>query len=212
MKKLLAKILLVSMMGGMALALGSCGEDKPEDDMDASEIPDITEQLGLEESDTDYTNDGTLELEGVVADVPADWVGEKPTNTMRVAQYKVPGDSEVRTYVYKFPKGAGGPMGNMEDADANIARWKGEFIEAMNIETKTFENGATAFAADGTFKEKKNMADTEFTEMPDYMTVAALIPTETAVFTFKMNGPKKEVQAQKDAFMSMVESIRKSDS
>jgi hypothetical protein len=208
MKKLLAQFFLLAMFASFALT--SCGDEEPEyTETDINEIEDITSQLGLEEDDADYTNNGTLEMDEYTATVPTEWVGEQPTNTMRTAQYKLPGDSDVRVYVFKFPKGGDSPMGNMDDTDANIERWKAEYMEAMNVETKTYENGATAFAADGTFKKKKHMGDNEYTEMPDYMTLAALIPTDSAVFTFKMNGPKEEVQAQKDNFMAMIESIKK---
>jgi len=198
---------LAGVIGLINIGLTSCGaEDEPMET--AEDVEDITTQLGLEDDTEDYTNNGTLAMDEYVADVPTEWMGEKPGNPMRIAQYKIGEEAQSRVLVFKFPKGEAGAMGDMSDINANVERWKNDFVEAQNVVTNTFDSGATIFMADGTFKMKENMASSEFTEMPDYMTMAAIIPTANAVYTFKLNGPKEEVEKEKERFTSVIESIR----
>lgn len=63
-----------------------------------------------------------LSAAGVTFDIPKDWVEEKPSNTMRLAQYSLPGEAgAAELTVFAFGPGQGG------DTQANIDRWVGQF-------------------------------------------------------------------------------------
>ncbi|GAB5465415.1 MAG: hypothetical protein Kapaf2KO_08510 [Candidatus Kapaibacteriales bacterium] len=196
------KIILAFMLFGFGLFTVSCGNEAEEATQEEIEnTPDIMDQLGLEDTNLMETDDLKIQ-------VPESYISEKPENSMRLGQYAISEGSAVKLIVFKFPKNGDPAMGDMSDTKANADRWKADFVEPMNIDERTLSNDAYFFSADGTFKQKESMRSTEFEEVENYMSMAALLPTEKNVYTFKMVGPKEEVEKQKENFVKMLETAK----
>ena len=66
----------------------------------------------------------TIEFLGLKAELPAGWVEQQTTSSMRIAQYLVPAtneDEDAQFIVFYFGQGQGGSV------DDNIARWQSQF-------------------------------------------------------------------------------------
>jgi hypothetical protein len=64
------------------------------------------------------------ETEPSAGGVPAGWVEETPSSSMRVAQFRLPGESgDAELVVYAFAGGGG-------TVEANLERWMGQFEQA----------------------------------------------------------------------------------
>jgi hypothetical protein len=143
--------------------------------------------------------------------VPEGWIEEPPSNTMRVAQYKVPGPGgDGECVVYYFGPGQGG------GALANAQRWAGQFgqpdgsssVDAMTMKrlestrrpvdivevTGTYEGGMTGSAQPATPQE-------------NYMLLGAIAEGPDAPWFFKFTGPEATVRDQRGSFVQMLESI-----
>ncbi|HKG60536.1 MAG TPA: hypothetical protein VKB05_12330 [Pyrinomonadaceae bacterium] len=145
--------------------------------------------------------------------VPAGWVEEERTSSMRVAQYrlpKAPGDTEDASLVlYYFGQGQGGSTA------ANIDRWisqmkqpdgspvkgaKDEHLEANGLKVTTVDVAGTYVAetapGSGTFNNK-----------PDYRLRAAVVETPNGSYFVKLVGPEKTVTHWNDSFLSYIKSF-----
>ena len=77
----------------------------------AFEMPEVPEGSGTGETGLSWTT-------------PEGWVEEEPTNAMRKAQYRIPGEAgDSELVVYYFGPGQGG------DPMANCERWAGQFVQ-----------------------------------------------------------------------------------
>jgi len=145
--------------------------------------------------------------------VPAGWVEEERSSTMRVAQYKLPraeGDTEDGSLVlYYFGKGQGG------SATANIERWasqmqtpEGAAKEKLAQETFT-SNGLTITAVDakGTYVAETAPGSGTFHNKPGYRLRAAVVETPNGSYYVKFVGPEKTVTHWNDSFMSYLRSF-----
>jgi len=113
-------------------------------------------------------------------------------------------------YVSELSGGGGG-------VKPNINRWLGEFEEKSGdpkeeeFEVEGIKVATVAIV--GTFKESAGgpFAGGKTTLRKDYATLAAVvqIPGSEALYTVKMVGPKKSVEAQKKAFKEMLKSGKK---
>ena len=83
-------------------------------------------------ADTDAVEAGeTFVAKGIAFTVPDGWIREKPTSTMRVAQFVLPGDAGPATLVITyFGADGAGPR------DANIERW----IEMVTVEDQAADD------------------------------------------------------------------------
>jgi hypothetical protein len=189
---------------GSGTLITSCGEDNDGDAAEVmNEIDGIENQLGLE-VESEYENDGLLELGEYNVVVPKEWIGEKPANGMRVAQYKIPNNDEVSMYVTKLPKN--GMMGDMSDPSVIMDKWKAEFSGAEETMDKNFDSGAVMYATDGMYTHT-DMATGNATSYDDYMMLGGFLPGRESIYTFKMVGPKAAVAEYTEKFEEMMESI-----
>jgi hypothetical protein len=65
-----------------------------------------------------------LEFLGLAGPIPGTWQSEAPASSMRLAQFRLPGDPHAQLVVYYFGQGQGG------SAELNIARWASQFSTA----------------------------------------------------------------------------------
>ncbi|HEV8368920.1 MAG TPA: hypothetical protein VGQ39_13290 [Pyrinomonadaceae bacterium] len=132
--------------------------------------------------------------------VPSDWVEEKTSSTMRVAQYKLPkapGDIEDASLVlYYFGQGQGGGTA------ANVERWIGQMKQpdGGNSNDKAKEenltiNGLKITTVDvgGTYTAEMAPGSGTFYNNPNYRLRAAVIETPKGSYYLKLVGPEKTV-------------------
>ena len=143
---------------------------------------------------------------------PSGWISEKPASAMRRAQYKVPGSAgDGECVVFYFGPGQGG------DPMANAKRWSDQFALAdgspAESAMKTSEivvGGLKVFVVEvaGTYKGGMTMTPAPAEPKPGYRLLGAVAPGPDANWYFKFTGPDATVVAQRDAFMSMVKSLK----
>lgn len=149
---------------------------------------------------------GTMvEIDGMKSTAPAAWKKQETKSAMRTAHFKItkaegePEDSEV--IVFFFGKGGGG------DVEANIKRWKNQFIDAPAEKTKLekFEvNKAPVTYLDiqGTYKASMapNDPNSKVVEKKDFRALNVIFASPNGPYYIQLRGPVKTVTAQKKAF------------
>jgi len=144
--------------------------------------------------------------------VPAGWVEEERTSSMRVAQYKLPRtdtDTEDASLVlYYFGKSQGGT------AAANVERWASQMQQADGTKAKITEESFTAnelkvttVDGAGTYVAETAPGSGEFLNKPGYRLRAAVIETPNGSYYVKLVGPEKTVTHWNDAFVSYLKSF-----
>jgi hypothetical protein len=161
-----------------------------------------------EKAPTEQAKSNGLELDGLKSQVPADWVAEKPSSNMRMAQFKVPrvaGDSDDAILVVSFfGKGSGG---SFED---NLERWRAEFT-ANEKEPKdpgkieSFKVGAVnvqEFDISGTHLTKipPFAPNPKIERRPNYRMFAVSFESPNGPYFIKLTGPAKTMEHHKKAF------------
>lgn len=145
--------------------------------------------------------------------VPAGWVEEERTSSMRVAQYKLAraaGNIEDASLVlYYFGQGQGGSTA------ANVERWIGQIKQADGSAAKdpkqeTFEtNGLKVTTVDvsGTYVAETSPGSGTFHNKPAYRLRAAVVETPNGSYYLKLVGPEKTVTHWNDSFLSYIKSF-----
>jgi hypothetical protein len=142
--------------------------------------------------------------------VPAGWVSEKPSSSMRRAQYRVPGKAgDGECAVFYFGPGQGG------DPMSNAQRWAEQFAtadgSAAQMKTSEIEvAGFKVFIVEvaGTYKGGMTMTAAPAPAKPGYRLLGAVAPGPDANWYFKFTGPDATVNEQRAAFTSMVKSLK----
>ncbi|HKZ77981.1 MAG TPA: hypothetical protein VJ124_06620 [Pyrinomonadaceae bacterium] len=145
---------------------------------------------------------------------PEGWANEKPTSSMRAAQYKLPraaGDSEDASLVlYYFGPGQGGSV------SANIDRWIGQMAQpdgsssGDKAKTESLEvNGLQVSMVDvsGTYTAEMTPGSGTRENRSDYRLRAAVIETPKGAYFVKLIGPAKTVNYWDQAFLDYVKSF-----
>ena len=131
---------------------------------------------------------------------PDGWTVEKPTSSMRVAQYKLPkveGDKDDATLVlYYFGATQGGT------AQANIDRWIGQIQQPDGSDSKSKAktesmtvNGLNVSTVDvtGVYTAEMAPGSKTFHNDADYRLRAAVIETPKGNYFVKLAGPAKTI-------------------
>lgn len=154
------------------------------------------------------------EMGGAIMNVPGSWVKQKATRMFRKLQWGIPkaeGDENSTVcYVSELRGGGGG-------AKANIERWINEYAKRDGEpKQEQFEADGIKISVvevKGTFKESMGgpFGGGETTLRENYCTLAAWveIPDSDAVYSIKMVGPKKSVEAQRKATIAMLKGMKK---
>jgi hypothetical protein len=146
--------------------------------------------------------------------VPAGWVDEPRSSTMRLAQYKLPkaaGDAEDASLVlYYFGQGQGGSTA------ANVERWVGQMKQTDGSAVKDakeehFEtNGLKVTTVDvaGTYVAETAPGSGTFHNKPGYRLRAAVVETPNGSYFVKLVGPEKTVAQWNESFLSYLKSFQ----
>jgi len=147
--------------------------------------------------------------------VPAGWIEEERSSSMRVAQYRLPkaaGDTEDASLVlYYFGQGQGG------STSANIERWIGQIKQADGSSAKKTAkeerlevNGLKVTTVDiaGTYVAETAPASGTFHNKPGYRLRAAVVETPKGSYYLKLVGPEKTVAQWNESFLSYLRSFQ----
>jgi len=144
---------------------------------------------------------------------PASWTSEPPANSMRRAQYKVPGPGgDGECVVFYFGPGQGGdPMGNAE-------RWASQFSDAsgqpatasMKTRTEKVNDVTVLFVeAGGTYHSGSMMGMGQAVAKPDWALLGAVAEGADANWFFKFTAPKATIDAERANFEAMLRSLKR---
>jgi hypothetical protein len=149
---------------------------------------------------------------GLAWELPASWTEETPKNPMRRAQYRVPGSGageDGECVVFYFGPGQGGTR------EGNASRWVDQFTQPdgsssqgrARIEMKSIEGKEVMFVeVKGTY-HSSTMGGLPSEPSPGYALLGAIVEGPDAPWFFKFTGPEKTVDANRDAFQSLIASI-----
>lgn len=148
---------------------------------------------------------------GLEAHAPAAWTMVPPATDKRLAQFKITAPGEGMTaevIVYYFGKGEGGT------AEANIERWQGQFIgtESRPVApavNRFQSNGMTVTTAElhGAYARGIGVGPVGVPK-PGQTLLAAVVETPEGNLIIQLHGKAASVNAQKEAFLAFVRSIR----
>jgi len=146
--------------------------------------------------------------------VPAGWVEEERTSSMRIAQYRLPkatGDAEDASLVlYYFGQGQGGSTA------ANVERWVGQIQQADGSSTKDKSKEesleahglkVTTVDVSGTYVAETAPGSGTFHNKPGYRLRAAVVETPKGSYFVKLVGPEKTVTQWNESFLSYLRSF-----
>lgn len=143
---------------------------------------------------------GSIEM-----DLPKSWEKQAPASNMRIAQASIPGPGGPGEFaVFFFGPGRGGSV------DANIERWVGQVETSDHPKPETFEAGGmkvTWVDAKGTLKASQ-MGPAPSPSMNDARLYGAVVEGPGGPWFFKATGPDKTLAPQRDAFVTMLKSVR----
>tara|TARA_B100000003_G_scaffold208893_1_gene231046 strand:- start:2173 stop:2811 length:639 start_codon:yes stop_codon:yes gene_type:complete len=151
---------------------------------------------------------GYVQVGRLQAMIPLGWKREKPSNSMRIAQFTISGDdgdSEIAVF-----SGIGGGV------DANLERWYSQFenkegnIPFEKVVRNQFKNNNLEIITsyiDGTYLKSSMGMGGETEELKDYALMAAIILTDSEPYYFKATGPKITIDNNLNKFEMFIKSI-----
>ncbi len=176
--------------------------------------PPITIPLPSEGADA---SPAPSESPALVFDAPKDWKQTKVERAFRQAQYLIPragSDTEDGEMIlYYFGKNEGGSV------QMNLDRWKGQFTTAQGEPIAEGAYLIEKFVAGGMKVTMLDVAghfhDAMFSPHPAkpseraYRMYAAVVETDDGPFFFKAIGPVNTMAEHRDAFVTMLRSVRR---
>jgi hypothetical protein len=160
------------------------------------------------------TDAGTsVALLDYVATVPPTMESRASTGSMRLAEFDVPrtDGTQAEVIVYYFGQGQGG------SADANIARWTTQFMDAsgghvvphvMSVDGTVFPTTVAQF--EGSYARGVGLGPGQGEAEPDQALVAAVVETPLGNLFLQLFGDRVAVEATRGDFLDMVTSIHRS--
>jgi hypothetical protein len=153
------------------------------------------------------TQQGQAPTAAVAYDLPSGWTRVAPTSSMRIDQAQIPGPGgNGDLAVFFFGVGGGGPV---ED---NLSRWADQMVSSAPPKREAFEaNGykVTWLDISGTLKPS-SMGMGPATDQPNSRMYAAVVEGEGGPWFFKATGPDATMAPQREAFITMLKSVRAS--
>ncbi|MBW8875237.1 MAG: hypothetical protein JF614_09755 [Acidobacteria bacterium] len=138
-------------------------------------------------------------------DLPKSWDKQSPSSSMRLAQAVISGPGGPGDFaVFFFGPGGGGSV------DANISRWVGQMETTDHPKPETFEAGGmkvTWVDVKGTLKPGQ-MGMSSPAAVSDARLYGAVVEGPGGPWFFKATGPDKTLAPQRDAFVTMLKSVR----
>lgn len=143
---------------------------------------------------------------GLQLEAPEEWIEERPSSSMRLSQYRLPGDGAEDAEVAVFT-GIGGSV------EQNVDRWISQFgsgaKESADVSTRDVGgHEVTIVDVSGTFQgSMMPMAGGSSDPKEGWRMLAAVIETEGAPWFIKLTGPQETVGQWEESFYSYVDSL-----
>ena len=160
-------------------------------------------ELGAAEEAAQADKGTVVEVAGLKSRTPADWKEEKPSNNLRMKQFRLPRAGEDKQDadlgISHFPGGGG----SLED---NVKRWKEMFAppEGKKIDDvfkmekrKVGDNTLHYVDVHGTYK---GSAFEKAEPKPNYRMLMAVLETKDGPYYFRLVGPYKTVAHHQKGF------------
>jgi hypothetical protein len=141
---------------------------------------------------------------------PADWKEEPPSNSMRMAQFKLPkaeGDKEdAELAVFVFPGGAGTAKQNL---DRQLVKFVEDGRKEKQDKLKVGTIDATYQDVTGTYKKKAFPMAEKFTPLENYRQLYVLFEGKDGKqYYLTLVGPQKTVEQHKKEFEDWLKSFK----
>jgi len=141
---------------------------------------------------------------GLSAPKPVTWIWHPPANSMRMAEYSVPGREGTDQASVAVIK-AGGSI------EQNIERWKGQFrtsdMQEVEPKVEKFEADGMPVTVVEFAGEYSGMSTTNFT--PDQLFLAAIVEAPGGQIVIRFVGPTGTVEPNRGAFMDMIHGLHR---
>ncbi len=158
-------------------------------------------------------SDSVLQVDDLRFTIPSQWQAEEPSSTSRKAQYALTataGDDPGSCVIYYFGPGGAG------DADTNIARWVGQFVNAAGepptdaVRETLSVDGLTVHTVDvsGRYVAEAMPGGGQRLDKPDQRLIAAVIEAPAGPYYLKVLGPQALIDAQEADILAMIRSLR----
>lgn len=144
-------------------------------------------------------------------EVPAGWIEQTPSSSMRVAQFAVEGSGgAAEMIVFYFGPNQGG------DAMANARRWAGQFtqpdgtssVDRMQVSrVDGSQLPVQIVEVSGTYDGGMTMTDAPAKAMEGYTLLGGIAEGPDAPWFFKFTGPEATVREQREAFIGMMRTL-----
>lgn len=220
--------LLATLTCALALAVLCCSKDARETSSPAPEAPGVPSggdgsggsrpdlPSGHEPAQGRNGGDASGAPQGAVISwtTPAGWKQEAPSTGMRYAQFRVSGldgdPEDAECAVFYFGPGQGGSPKD------NASRWVGQFRqpdgsssqERAKIDVKSLNGKEVMFVEVGGTYTPAAMGMPGGEAKKDYALIGAIVSGPDAPWFFKLTGPRRTVEANRDAFTELIASIR----
>src|SRR5262245_41577281 len=171
-------------------------------------LPPLVSSKGTAETPTPTTFDAPPPAASAAMEwaTPAGWEEVTPSSQMRRAQYRVPGKAgDGECAVFYFGPGQGG------DPMSNAKRWAGQFKRGTEMKTTNMTSGSRSVLlveVSGTYDGGMTMTSAPATPKPGYALLGAIVEGPDANWFFKLTGPEATIAAQRDAFLSLLQSLK----
>lgn len=163
-------------------------------------------------------NKGTVVgIDGLQSRTPANWKEEQPGNKLRAYHFRVPktkdDPADAEMVIFFFGPGGGG------GAEENIKRWKAMFLPPVG---KKFDDGSkvekykvgkvnvTSLDVQGTylFKERPFDPNAKVEKKFAYRMLGVVFESENGPYFFRLLGPAKTVESNKQGFDAWVKGFK----
>ena len=147
--------------------------------------------------------------------VPQGWKEETPKSPMRKAQFRIPGRAgskeDAECVVFYFGPGQGG------SAESNATRWVDQFQQPdgsssqgqSKVAVRSVNGNQVMFVeVKGTYSPVAMPGAPSAEPRPGYAMIGAIVSSADAPWFFKMTGPAKTIDANREAFESLIASIK----
>ena len=151
-----------------------------------------------------------VELAGMKSKAPADWKEEPPSNTMRMAQFKLPkaeGDpADAELAVFVFPGGSGTVKQNLE---RQLAKFQPDGRKDKTEKIKVGSIDATYQDVSGTYLKKPFPMAKEGSPMADYRQLYVVFEAaDGKQYYMTLLGPQKSVEKHKKGFEEWLKNFK----
>ena len=152
----------------------------------------------------------TVELAGLKSTTPKEWKEETPSNSMRVAQFKLPkaekDKEDAELAIFMFPGGSGTVKQNLE---RQLAKFIEEGRKDKTEKSKVGDLEATYQDITGTYKKKPFPMAEKFTLVPDFRQLYVIFEGKDGKqYYMNLLGPKNTVEKHKKGFEEWLKNFK----